>query len=65
MGVPKNKTSKANKRMHRAKRCVVNGSAVVLCPQCKEYKQPHSVCPNCGYYKGRPVVVKKEAAAAE
>ena len=29
------------------------------CPQCGEYKTPHRVCGNCGYYNGREVV--KEA----
>jgi len=26
------------------------------CPQCREIKQPHHVCPHCGYYKGREIV---------
>jgi large subunit ribosomal protein L32 len=26
------------------------------CPQCKEKRVPHRVCPKCGYYKGRRVV---------
>ena len=25
------------------------------CPNCKEMKPPHQVCPHCGYYKGREV----------
>jgi len=25
------------------------------CPHCHEMKQPHQVCPHCGYYKGRAV----------
>ena len=25
------------------------------CPQCREMKPPHVVCPNCGYYRGRQV----------
>ncbi len=33
-----------------------------ICPQCKQPKKSHMVCPACGYYKGRPVIeiVKKE-----
>jgi large subunit ribosomal protein L32 len=25
------------------------------CPQCHEPKPPHTVCRNCGYYRGRQV----------
>jgi large subunit ribosomal protein L32 len=27
-----------------------------VCPQCREAKLPHRVCPHCGYYKGREIV---------
>ena len=27
------------------------------CPQCGAPKLPHHVCPKCGYYKDREVVV--------
>src|SRR5439155_122922 len=27
-----------------------------VCPQCREVKLPHRVCPHCGYYKGREIV---------
>ncbi len=27
-----------------------------VCPQCRETKLPHRVCPHCGYYKGREIV---------
>ena len=62
MGVPKGKTSKANRRMNRAAGYTLDGPALAECPQCHTLKQPHHVCPECGYYKGRPVVVKKEKA---
>lgn len=26
------------------------------CPQCGEQKEPHRVCPSCGFYKGRKVL---------
>lgn len=31
-----------------------------VCPQCKEAKQPHRVCPACGYYKGKEVVAAEK-----
>ncbi|MBR5429903.1 MAG: 50S ribosomal protein L32 [Firmicutes bacterium] len=62
MGVPKGKTSKANRRMNRAARYTSEAPALSVCPQCHALKQPHHACPECGYYNGRAVVVKKEKA---
>ncbi len=62
MGVPKGKTSKANKRMNRAARYTISAAAFSECPQCHELKQPHHVCPACGYYKGEQIVVEKVKA---
>ena len=31
------------------------------CPQCHNAKLPHHVCPSCGYYNGREVVLTEEA----
>ncbi|MEG1501567.1 MAG: 50S ribosomal protein L32 [Clostridiales bacterium] len=58
MGVPKGKTSKANKRMNRAARYTLGGPAISTCPQCHALKQPHCACPECGYYKDRLVIAK-------
>jgi len=30
------------------------------CPQCKKQKLPHFVCPHCGYYKNKPVIIAEE-----
>jgi large subunit ribosomal protein L32 len=30
------------------------------CPNCQTEILPHHICPVCGYYKGRQVIVKKE-----
>lgn len=59
MGVPKRKTSKANKRMRRANWKIAK-PALSECPQCHAYKMPHRACPECGYYKAREVVAKAE-----
>jgi large subunit ribosomal protein L32 len=33
--------------------------AAVVCSECGAPCQPHRVCPACGMYKGRQVVVKE------
>jgi large subunit ribosomal protein L32 len=32
-------------------------ASLSICAQCKKPALPHRVCPHCGYYKGKPVVV--------
>lgn len=31
-----------------------------VCTKCKNMKLPHKVCPHCGCYKGKQVIVIKE-----
>ena len=31
------------------------------CPGCKQPKEPHCICGNCGYYNGRQAVAVKRA----
>ena len=56
MAVPKRKKSKSRVRMRKAhlKQPV---PAVSVCPKCGEPHQPHRVCPACGTYKGRQVLI--------
>ncbi len=56
MGVQQHRRSKARKRQRRAVVMKMEKPNVVTCPQCHEFKQPHRVCPACGYYDGRKVV---------
>lgn len=51
------KTRTAKRRTHDALSAVPVGA----CPQCREAKAPHQVCPHCGYYKGRQVRPVEEA----
>jgi large subunit ribosomal protein L32 len=32
---------------------------LVACSNCGEMRLPHTVCPNCGHYKGREVVAQE------
>jgi large subunit ribosomal protein L32 len=43
------KTRTAKRRTHDALKPVGTST----CPQCQEAKLPHTVCRNCGYYRGR------------
>jgi len=70
MAVPKRRTSKARKRQRRTHdslpvvnipksekvRAEGSRSRKFFCSNCNQPKAPHSVCPNCGYYRGRPLV---------
>ncbi|MCL5076633.1 MAG: 50S ribosomal protein L32, partial [Actinobacteria bacterium] len=56
MAVPKRKTSKAKTRSKRASAWSLKLPARSICPQCNASKQPHVVCPACGWYHGRQAV---------
>ncbi len=58
MGVPKKRMS-AQKRDQRRANWKLTPVAVSECSQCHEPKAPHQVCPSCGAYSGRTVVVKE------
>jgi large subunit ribosomal protein L32 len=55
MAVPKKKTSKTRRDTRRA-HDALTAPGVSICPQCKEPKQSHRVCPSCGTYKGREII---------
>ncbi|MEE2877019.1 MAG: 50S ribosomal protein L32 [Candidatus Neomarinimicrobiota bacterium] len=54
MALPKRKQSKARGRKRRT-HWKTKTVTISTCPQCNQQKMPHRACPNCGYYKGRPV----------
>ena len=58
MAVPKGKVSSARQNKRRSNVWKLQPPALMKCPQCGEYKTPHRVCGNCGYYNGRDVVKK-------
>lgn len=59
MAVQQNKKSRSRKGMRRSHDRVATPT-VIYC-SCGEPTVPHSVCPNCGAYKGRQVIAKTEA----
>ncbi len=70
MAVPKRKTSKAKKRKRRTHKGVAmpnvpssqktrapgGRSKKYFCQVCDQPKSPHSICSNCGSYKGKQAV---------
>jgi large subunit ribosomal protein L32 len=70
VAVPKRRHSKERKRKRRTHdalavpnlpksqkaRAASSRSGRFFCSNCNQPKTPHAVCPNCGYYRGRPVI---------
>lgn len=60
MAVPARKHSQARRDKRRSNVWKLDVPALATCPDCGELKAPHKVCPNCGKYNGRQVIVKDE-----
>ena len=61
--LPKKRTSRARQGERRSHLHIAT-VALVECPHCHKPRQPHRVCPNCGYYKGIEVVPPKTGKAS-
>jgi len=55
MALPKRRQSKARSRKRRT-HYKSKAVATTRCSQCSQAKMSHRACPNCGYYRGRPVI---------
>jgi large subunit ribosomal protein L32 len=55
MAVPKQRHTKSRRNKRRAN-IFLKASGLTLCPKCKKEVLPHTVCSNCGYYKGQEVI---------
>lgn len=62
MGVPKRKTSKSRSRTRQAHDALPKRH-FAKCPRCNQATLPHTVCGNCGYYRGK-MIVDMEATTA-
>lgn len=61
MPVPKKRKTKSQRGNRRA-HIKVEESELSECPQCGATLRPHTVCANCGYYKGEQVMkVERES----
>jgi large subunit ribosomal protein L32 len=55
MAVPKQKHTKSRRNKRRSQ-IFLKKPALTRCPKCGQPILSHTVCPNCGYYKGQEVV---------
>lgn len=56
MAVPQNKVTRARRNNRRSHDSLVADNPAE-CSNCGELKRPHHVCPSCGHYDDREVVV--------
>jgi large subunit ribosomal protein L32 len=62
MPVPKRKRSKSRRDKRFANKGI-KAKAFGLCQNCKATIQPHAICTECGFYKGRKVLTTKAERA--
>ena len=55
MAIPRSKHTKSRRNKSRA-HLFTEMPSLVGCPKCGKEARPHTVCLNCGYYKGREVI---------
>ncbi len=56
MAVPRNRHSNARKNSKHA-HSALKAKSISGCRACHAPKQPHRVCPSCGHYQGRDVLM--------
>jgi large subunit ribosomal protein L32 len=59
MAVPKKKVS-PSRRGHRRSHDALKKNTIVECENCGAEKLPHRICPSCGYYNKRQVLLVKK-----
>jgi large subunit ribosomal protein L32 len=55
MGVPRSKHTKSRRNKRRLHQ-FLEAPGLVSCQKCGNFILPHTLCPYCGYYKGREVI---------
>ncbi|MBU2541076.1 MAG: 50S ribosomal protein L32 [Candidatus Omnitrophica bacterium] len=60
MALPKRRFSRSRSLKKRAHKKLAN-LKLSICLHCKSKKIPHTICPVCGFYKGKQVIeIKKK-----
>jgi len=57
MAVPRNKTSKARTSRRQTLNMKLSAPSLIACSTCGNKVQLHRVCPKCGFYRGKQVIV--------
>ena len=55
MAVPKQRHTKS-RRNRRRMHIFAKASALTKCPKCGKLILPHTICWNCGFYKGKEII---------
>ncbi|OQW46640.1 MAG: 50S ribosomal protein L32 [Proteobacteria bacterium SG_bin7] len=61
MPMPKKRISKMRRDIRRSHHALTM-AGTQKCDNCGALARPHRVCPSCGYYKGKEVVIQAPAA---
>ncbi|MDR0639653.1 MAG: 50S ribosomal protein L32 [Spirochaetaceae bacterium] len=59
MAVPRANTSKARTRRRQAINMKLDAKTFIACPNCGNQVLRHRVCPKCGFYRGKQVIIPK------
>ncbi|MDR2519351.1 MAG: 50S ribosomal protein L32 [Spirochaetaceae bacterium] len=57
MAVPRSKTSKARTRRRQSINMKLTTPTLVACNTCSNLVLRHRVCPKCGFYRGKQVIL--------
>jgi large subunit ribosomal protein L32 len=57
MAVPRVKTSKARTRRRQSINMKLSSPGFIACSSCGNQILLHRVCPKCGFYRGKQVIV--------
>ncbi|MCL4358256.1 MAG: 50S ribosomal protein L32 [Patescibacteria group bacterium] len=59
MAEPSKHPSRSRSRRRKA-HLVLKKKNLVKCPNCQALILTHRVCPDCGFKKGKPIIIKKD-----
>lgn len=65
MVVPAKRLSYSRSKKRRFQKEILKPVKLVKCKNCQELTLPHRICINCGFYKGRKYLEKKEKSKAQ